>query len=170
MARRVAAAAAVAAFGLLLLPSGGDAFSQRAKHRSVDAAFHYWRSFSAKLVRDQDGRPCRDVEVKLVGEGQLGPGWIGEATYGACRRRDERRVIKVSKKYARSASRTDVCVVVVHEFGHLAGLGHSRHKKSVMYSPGFLGPFGETVQEPTDKDIPSRATEKRAKNRCRKAL
>jgi Matrixin len=91
----------------------------------------YERSWSAPALRvARASLPSGCREPRVVPSGELPPGMLG--TYS-------RPCTVIVNSGIWSYDR--FCTTVVHEYGHLGGLGHSEDPANVMY-PNFVRSFG----------------------------
>jgi hypothetical protein len=110
---------ALQAFFTLAFPSEALAGPLATTLSNVQRAERYW------------GEPCPGAHVEWT---RLPSNHVGEAELDGCD--DGRTAIRLDE--SRETWRMDThwwCTVVVHEYGHLIGLGHSKDPRSPMHDP-----------------------------------
>lgn len=98
-------------------PAQADTLTDKATPQVI--AQHYWQ--------DKGRTPCAPVHVRIVPDTPAGwPDGIAWAQRDIC-------TMTLNGGYWGYYSRADQCSFIVHEYGHLTGLGHSNHDE--WYDP-----------------------------------
>lgn len=121
MARQLRSAGAVCVLALALAAPARAAPFTPAAERAYNVAVRYWR-----------GGPtdCLTLDREIVADGSLPEGDTGWATVPT---EPTDCVLYVARRLTTPGNFIALCGVLVHEVGHLRGLGHSTDPASVMY-------------------------------------
>lgn len=154
-ARALAAVACAVAIWAPTPPGAEARFGAGEAQDSLSIAWGYWRTLLPSSFVERHST-CRPGDVRIDWHLSLGSA-MATATLDGCLLGDP--VIDLERPTIRGLSDRHGCAVITHEYGHLLGFRHVSDPDALMSGVPTLG-----------TRPPSRATWRRAWNRCERRL